>query len=243
MQQDRLHGNCIAKASCQASAFDGVTINRKRRRPTDTKLRYVKRRFSPLKPEDVMEVEPVCPTHYLRVVFPPSRSWHVSSGHMLEDVQRWLNPYGAKPVSEYHITLALLCCKPDQPFHDFTPLANSLKNVVFELCDFNILGRTLVLNAHELHHHMKVPINMALIHIREWLTVHGYTIHNSGLPLHLSVSKLHDIDENTRSYLGSLAYFTQYTTRMTAKPTALELVTIRGNPDNPKKIVQSIPIF
>lgn len=242
MQQDKSLGNFTARANCLATPSGGVSTSRKRRHPTDNKLRYAKRRFSPLKPEDLMEVDHSGPTHYLRVIFPPSRNWHVSSGHMLDDVHSWLQPYGAKPVNEYHVTLALLCCRPDARFHDFTPLANAFRNVVFELCDFNILGRTLVLNAHELHHHMRVPINMALTHVREWLTVHGYTIHNSGLPLHLSVSKLHDIDENTRSYLGSSAFLTQYITRMTAKPIALELVTIRGNPNNHKKIVQSIPI-
>nr|WCZ55715.1 MAG: ORF4b protein [Middle East respiratory syndrome-related coronavirus] len=238
MQQDRLHGNCIAKASCQASAFDGVTINRKRRRHTDTKLRYVKRRFSPIKFEDVMAVGHPAPTHYLRVVFPPSRNWDVRSGHMLDDVQRWLAPYGAKPVTEYHITIALLICKPDQQFHNFSYLAHMLTDVVFELSDFHILGRTLVLSANECQH----P-NMTVHHIKEWLRVYGYTIYNSHLPLHLSVSKLHDLDDATRSYIGSTAYIKQYTTRILAKPTALELVTIRGTPNNPKQIVQSIPIF
>nr|AVV62540.1 ORF4b [Middle East respiratory syndrome-related coronavirus] len=178
------------------------------------------------------------PTHYLRVVFPPSRNWDVRSGHMLDDVQRWLAPYGAKPVTEYHITIALLICKPDQQFHNFSYLAHMLTDVVFELSDFHILGRTLVLNANECQH----P-NMTVHHIKEWLRVYGYTIYNSHLPLHLSVSKLHDLDDATRSYIGSTAYIKQYTTRILAKPTALELVTIRGTPNNPKQIVQSIPIF
>nr|USF97411.1 ORF4b [Middle East respiratory syndrome-related coronavirus] len=244
MQHNRLPGNCIATASCQASAFDGVMFNRKRHHPTNTKLRYAKRRFSPLKPEDVMEIDPhPGPTHYLRVVFPPSKDWRVSSGHMLDDVQKWLTPYGAKPITEYHITLALLCCKPDEQFDDFTPLANMLKDIIFELGDFNILGRTLVLNAHELQRYgMTRPVNMAVPHIKEWLKVHGYTIYNSHLPLHLSVSKLHDLDEATRSYIGTRAYFKQYVTRILVAPTALELVTIRGTPSNPKQIVQSLPI-
>ncbi|ASL68945.1 hypothetical protein [Hypsugo bat coronavirus HKU25] len=246
MQQDKLPGDCTSRANCQASISthsDGVSRKRPASPYSMLNLRYVKRRFSPLKLEDIMEVDPPQPTHYVRLVFDPLTSWQVVRGHSLDVIQQWLTPFGAKPVSEYHITLALLCCQPTEQFHDLSPLTHLLAGVKFVLSDFNVLGRTLVLNAHELQDGSNfVPVNMAVSHIKEWLKVHGYIIHNSHLPLHLSVSKLHDLDDNTRSYIDSWPYFTQDNTSIVVTPSALELVTIRGNSNNPKQIVQSLPI-
>nr|WDE20343.1 orf4b protein [Betacoronavirus sp.] len=242
MQQDRLPGNCIATANCQVAAFDGVIRNRKRRHDPAKKTRYAKRRFSPLVPRDVVMAE-LQPTHYLRVVFDEPRNWHCLSGHMFDELQRWLGAYGVSTNPDLHITLALLMCDEMEPFDDIEPLTSLLKNVMFDLCGFTVLGRTLVLNAHETNRAGdSPPVNMALPHIKEWLRVHAYNIYNSGLPLHMSIAKLHHLDDTMRAYIGSRSYLKQYITRFKLLPRAVEVVTIRNTPNSPKTIVKSLPI-
>nr|AUM60017.1 ORF4b protein [Middle East respiratory syndrome-related coronavirus] len=245
MQPDKLPGNCIGKGSLTASSFDGVTRFRKRRHSPPTKQRYAKRRFSPLKLEDIMEVDISQPTHYLRLIFPNYRQWHCRSGHLIDEVQNWLSAFGdVKPVTEYHLTLTLLCCTEQDLHKDLTPLANILHNVKFDVGGFIIMGKTLVLNAKELvdGYGNTMYVNMAVPHIKEWLKVQGFTLYNSRLPLHMSVAKLHNLTDSQRAYIGSTAYIQQCVTRFFLAPIAVELVSLRAANNGHKQIVKSIPI-
>nr|QBF80614.1 ORF4b [Middle East respiratory syndrome-related coronavirus] len=110
---------------------------RKRSHSPTKKLRYVKRRFSLLRPEDLSVI--VQPTHYVRVTFSDPNMWYLRSGHHLHSVHNWLKPYGGQPVSEYHITLALLNLTDEDLARDFSPIALFLRNVRFELHEFALL--------------------------------------------------------------------------------------------------------
>nr|AVN89416.1 ORF4b [Middle East respiratory syndrome-related coronavirus] len=97
---------------------------RKRSHSPTKKLRYVKRRFSLLRPEDLVQS-----THYVRVIF-SDPNMCLLSGHHLHSVHNWLN--GGQSVSEYHITLALLNLTDEDLARDFSPIALFLRNFRFE---------------------------------------------------------------------------------------------------------------
>ncbi|ARJ34229.1 ORF4b protein [Bat coronavirus] len=234
-----VHSTCVTPASSR--------MFRKRRHSPSRNLRYVKRRFSSLRPEDISLVTE--PTHYLRVIFHSPNTWYIRSGHDLDSVHKWLKPYGGIPVNEYHITLALLSLSEQHLAMDISPIAIFLRNVRFELFDFTLLRKTLALKASEiccdnLHRFQPITrVNMALPLIKEWLRVQGFPIYNSHLPLHMSVSKLHALDDNTCEYVANMSCFKQYPTQMFVRPIAVELVSIRQSSNAPRCIVHSVPIL
>ncbi|AGX27814.1 orf4b [Betacoronavirus Erinaceus/VMC/DEU/2012] len=207
--------------------------------------RYHKRRFSPVRASDLQVAKQ--PTHYLRITFPPTRQWTVRRGLTMEDVETWLYNYDAKPVTQYHITLALLVLDKDESIPDITNFANMFRRVRFELKDFNVLGRTLVLNATELVCENPYQYDLSNLQekvvpcIKQLLSLQRYKLHDSGLPLHLSVSKLHDLEPEYRSHISNVVSYRP--TCFVAKPTSVELVTTRAfNGDTPK-VVMSVPIY
>nr|ATQ39396.1 ORF4b protein [Middle East respiratory syndrome-related coronavirus] len=220
---------------------------RKRRHSPGKNLRYVKRRFSSLRPEDLSVVTQ--PTHYIRVTFSDPNMWYLRSGHHLHSVHNWLKPYGGQPVSEYHITLALLNLTSEDLARDISPIAVFLRNVRFELHEFALLRKTLVLNASEMYcaniHRFKpvYRVNMAVPTIREWLRVQGFSLYNSHLPLHMSISKLHALDDVTRNYIITMPCFRTYPQQMFVTPMAVELVSIRSAAEGTKQIIHSHPIL
>lgn len=187
------------------------------------------------------------PTHYLRIVFPPTQNWTVRRGLTMEDVEIWLSNYDTKPVTQYHITVALLVLDKNESIPDITNYANMLKGVSFELKDFNVLGRTLVLNATELVCENPYQYDLSNLQekvvpsIKQLLSLQHYSVHDSGLPLHLSVSKLHDLESHIRDHIGNVVSYRP--TCFVTRPTAIELVTTRAfNGDKPK-VVMSVPIY
>nr|QOQ34384.1 hypothetical protein [Erinaceus amurensis coronavirus] len=207
--------------------------------------RYGKRRFSPIRVGDLHVVKQ--PTHYIRVIFPPPSQWVVRKGLTLEDVEIWLSNYDAKPVSQYHITLALLCIEDGGNVPDISTFANMLKGVRFQLRDFNLLGRTLVLNATELvcsnpyEYSLSDLQEKVVPSIKQLLSLQRFSVHHSGLPLHLSVSKLHDCEPHIRAHISNVVAYRP--TCFVAKPSRIEVVTTRAfNGDNPK-VVMSVPIY
>nr|QRN68037.1 orf4b protein [Betacoronavirus Erinaceus] len=207
--------------------------------------RYVKRPFSPLRSDDSCVVKQ--PTHYLRVTFPPTRHWTVRRGLTLEDVGIWLSNYDTKPVTQYHITLALLVLDKNESIPDITNFANMLRGVSFELRDFNVLGRTLVLNATELVCENPYQYDLSNLQekvvpsIKQLLSLQHYKLHDSGLPLHLSVSKLHECEPSIRSHIGNVVSYRP--TCFVAKPSSIELVTTRAFNGDMPKVVMSVPIY
>lgn len=207
--------------------------------------RYTKRRFSPVRAGDLHVVKQ--PTHYLRVVFPPTHQWTVRRGLTMEDVEIWLSNYNVKPVTQYHITLALLVLDKHESIPDITNFANMFRRVRFELKDFNLLGRTLVLNATELVCENPYQYDLSNLQekvvpcIKQLLSLQRYKLHDSGLPLHLSVSKLHDLEPEYRSHISNVVSYRP--TCFVAKPTAVELVTTRAFNGDAPKVVMSVPIY
>nr|ASU90464.1 NS4B protein [Middle East respiratory syndrome-related coronavirus] len=220
---------------------------RKRSHSPTKKLRYVKRRFSLLRPEDLSVI--VQPTHYVRVTFSDPNMWYLRSGHHLHSVHNWLKPYGGQPVSEYHITLALLNLTDEDLARDFSPIALFLRNVRFELHEFALLRKTLVLNASEIYcaniHRFKpvYRVNTAIPTIKDWLLVQGFSLYHSGLPLHMSISKLHTLDDVTRNYIITMPCFRTYPQQMFVTPLAVDVVSIRSSNQGNKQIVHSHPIL
>lgn len=243
MLLDKLPGNCIAKDSLTVSAFDGVSRCRKRPSTPLVSRRYVRRRYSPLKDEDVMQVD-LQPTHYLRLVFPDPRQWHCRSGHTIDELNHWLAALGVQPVNDYHITLALLSCTREDLTKDLTSLAGIFKNVKFDVGSLYILQRTLVLHARELQgaYGHTMFAGLAVSEIEDWLRVHGFNQHHTQLPLHMSVAKLHNLSECERAFLGSRPYIQQCITRFFLAPTKLQLVTLRASNNGLKEIVQEVQI-
>nr|QRN68071.1 orf4b protein [Betacoronavirus Erinaceus] len=207
--------------------------------------RYGKRRFSPVRAGALQVVKQ--PTHYLRVTFPHTRQWTVRRGLTMEDVETWLSNYDAKPVTQYHITLALFVLDKDESIPDITNFANMFRRVRFELKDFNVLGRTLVLNATELVCENPYQYDLSNLQeevvpcIKQLLSLQRYKLHDSGLPLHLSVSKLHDLEPEFRSHISNVVSYRP--TCFVAKPTSIELVTTRAFNGDAPKVVMSVPIY
>nr|WDQ26965.1 MAG: nonstructural protein [Merbecovirus sp. PaGB01] len=244
MQLDKLPGNCISRGNLTLSSFSGLNKHRKRCSSPLVCRRYVKQRYSPLKNEDIMEVD-IQPTHYLRLVFPDHTQWHCRSGHTIDEVNHWLSAFGdVQLVKDHHITLALLSCTQEDLNKDLTPLGSILKNVKFDVGSFYILQRTLVLHAKELSgaYGHTMFAGLAVLQIEEWLRSHGFNQHHTELPLHMSVAKLQNLSEIDRAFLSSRPYIQQYTTRFFLAPTELQLVTLRASNNGLKEIVKRIPV-
>lgn len=248
MQQDLFVSSCnpqdslmewssdfIVEASSQQTAMMQVeTIStriRSQKRQRKPKLRYSKRRFSPVKLNDLMPVV-VKPTHCVRLVFPDSKRWiH------FEGLANRLSDINVPMTTDYHVTIALIHADAGECFGNLLHLTPLLKDALLEFTKLCILGKTLAILASEdpwFTGIKKTKDDLTIPKAVEWLKEHGYEIYNSQLPLHMSLAKLHDLQH--AEYAQAVVYCQQFNPQEFALPSALQVVKIDGGKVNGKSI-------